>query len=118
MTRGRTMERGVGGAIPEGWSDEEPQASAGDQMRSRSWRSGSRIEGSRERGRGVLGRIIMEKEEKGSKDKIEGWKEFKKGHFLVWMSVCLINTHFFVFRNIYIPNFFQYPIECSSIYAV
>ncbi|KIM40302.1 hypothetical protein M413DRAFT_11761 [Hebeloma cylindrosporum] len=82
MARGRTMERGVSGSIPEGWSDAEPPASEGEQARTRAGRreSGSRMGASRERGRGVLGRIMKEKE-KGSKDKAEGWKEFKKGTY-------------------------------------
>lgn len=95
MTRGRTMERGVGGTIPEGWLNEEQPASAEEQVRTKSGRqeSGSRIRQSRERGRGVLGRILKEKEkekEKGSKDKMEGWKEFKKGHSSFGcLSICL-----------------------------
>ena len=106
MTRGRTMERSVVGAIPEGSSDEEPQASAGDQVRTGSRRreSGSRIRGSRERSRGILGKIMKEKE-KESKDKPEGWKEFKKGSSLldVYLSV---NVHSFLFLGTY-----TYPIS-------
>jgi hypothetical protein len=123
MTRGRTMERGVGSTIPEGWLNEEPQASAEEQVQTRPWRqeSGSRIRQSRERSRGVLGRILKEKEkekEKGSKDKVEGWKEFKKGHFSFGCLFVYRYSFLFVFRNIYISNIFQYTIECSSIHAV
>jgi hypothetical protein len=113
------MERGVGGAIPEGWLDEEPHASAGEQVRTGSWRreSGSRIRGSRERGRGMLGRIMKEKE-KGSKDKAEGWKEFKKGLSSFECLFVYQHSFLFVFRNIYISDIFPYTIECSSIHPV